>query len=111
MGLKLNEIADDDRRERLRLLEQKITDPRSVLNVDSLLDTVEALVHDCNHTTIKRLKNIEAFTNRFDELARDINSLRMKPSDYDFIQTIGRGAFGEIQLVRQKSTKKVNYYD
>ena len=31
----------------------------------------------------------------------------MKPSDFNVIKVIGRGAFGEVQLVRHKSTKKV----
>lgn len=39
-------------------------DPLSIANVDSLLDTVTALVADCDHESIKRLKNIEAYTSR-----------------------------------------------
>ena len=31
----------------------------------------------------------------------------MKPADFRLIKVIGRGAFGEVQLVRHKSTKKV----
>ena len=31
----------------------------------------------------------------------------MKASDFNVIKVIGRGAFGEVQLVRHKSTKKV----
>ena len=37
----------------------------------------------------------------------NISNLRMKPSDFNVIKVIGRGAFGEVQLVRHKSTKKV----
>jgi hypothetical protein len=112
---------DEDRRRRLRQLEEKITDPRSVSNVDCLLvsncfvnnnlatfyklclavcnnsnhqystiiimkcqetyylynicvmvihqlfifqDTVQALVSDCEHPAVKRMKNVEAFMNR-----------------------------------------------
>ena len=32
---------------------------------------------------------------------------RIKPDDFIVIKTIGRGAFGEVQLVRHKSTKQV----
>lgn len=39
-------------------------DPLSIANVDCLLDTVTALVADCDHESIKRLKNIEAYTSR-----------------------------------------------
>lgn len=31
----------------------------------------------------------------------------MKPEDFTVIKTIGRGAFGEVQLVRHKSSKQV----
>lgn len=41
------------------------------------------------------------------ELANEITRLRMKPSDFDVIKLIGRGAFGEVQLVRHISSRKV----
>lgn len=57
-------IRDEDRRRRLRALEERIKDPRSSTNIDCLLDTVQALVSDCNHPSVKRMKNIEAYINR-----------------------------------------------
>jgi serine/threonine protein kinase len=39
--------------------------------------------------------------------ASDIVDLRMKAADFDLIKVIGRGAFGEVQLVRHKSTRQV----
>lgn len=42
-------------------------------------------------------------TNKFfftdDEFASEICQLRMKPNDFNLIKVIGRGAFGEVQLV------------
>ena len=32
---------------------------------------------------------------------------RMKVTDYDLVKVIGRGAYGEVQLVRYKPTRKV----
>lgn len=49
---------------RLNALEDQMRDPLSIANVDSLLDTVTALVADCDHESIKRLKNIEAYAGR-----------------------------------------------
>lgn len=60
----MEKIKDEDRRKRLLELEDKIQDPKGVANVDSLLDTVQALVADCDHPCIKRMKNVEAYTNR-----------------------------------------------
>lgn len=42
-----------------------------------------------------------------DTVAKDIVNLRMKPDDFNLIKVIGRGAFGEVQLVRHKSTNRV----
>lgn len=59
------EVArDEDRTRRLRALEDRIKDPRSNANIDCLLDTVQALVADCDHPSVKRMKNIETFMNR-----------------------------------------------
>ncbi|KAK7872306.1 hypothetical protein R5R35_002762 [Gryllus longicercus] len=100
-------IQDEDRKRRLRQLEEKIQDPRSNANVDCLLDTVQALVADCDYPSVKRMKNVEAFLNRYDTVASYICNLRMKTDDFSLIKVIGRGAFGEVQLVRHKSTQKV----
>ena len=37
---------------------------RSIVNVDCLLDAVQALVSDCDHPAIRKIKNIDAFVNR-----------------------------------------------
>ena len=36
-----------------------------------------------------------------------VSNLRMRASDFTMIKVIGRGAFGEVQLVRHKTNKKV----
>ena len=32
---------------------------------------------------------------------------KKKPNDFEFISLIGRGAYGEVKLVREKETNKV----
>ncbi|VVC88965.1 unnamed protein product [Leptidea sinapis] len=100
-------VKDEERLRRLRLLEEKLCDPRSSGNVDCLLDTVTALVSDCDHPAIRRMKNVEAYTSRYEQFASEIVDLRLKAADFDLIKVIGRGAFGEVQLVRHKSTHHV----
>ena len=41
------------------------------------------------------------------KVADEISHLRVKQEDFSVIKVIGRGAFGQVQLVRHKSTKKV----
>ncbi|KAL3281670.1 hypothetical protein HHI36_004876 [Cryptolaemus montrouzieri] len=60
----MNGILDEDRRKRLRMLEERIHDPRGIGNIDSLLDTVQALYADCDHPSVKKIKNIEMYINR-----------------------------------------------
>lgn len=100
-------LADDDRRGRLGQLEDRIQDNRSIINVDCLLDAVQALVADCDHPAIRKIKNIDAFVNRYAMVSEEIGTKRMKPDDFKLIKVIGRGAFGEVQLVRHKFTTKV----
>lgn len=100
-------VMDEDRARRLQALEERLCDPRCTGNVDCLLDTVTALVSDCDHPAIRRMKNVEAYTSRYEAFASEIMDLRMKATDFDLIKVIGRGAFGEVQLVRHKSTRHV----
>lgn len=60
----MDSIDDEDRKRRLCLLEQQIQDPLGKGNIDSLLDTVQALYTDCDHPAIKKLKNVEVYLNR-----------------------------------------------
>ncbi|GBO38365.1 Rho-associated protein kinase 2 [Araneus ventricosus] len=103
----MDRIDDVHRMERLLELESRISDVKSEINIDSLLDTVQALYLDCSHPALRRIKNIESYVQRYEEAAQFIENCRMKADDFTVIKTIGRGAFGEVQLVRHKSTKKL----
>uniref|UniRef100_A0A8C2BG67 Rho-associated protein kinase 1 n=1 Tax=Cyprinus carpio TaxID=7962 RepID=A0A8C2BG67_CYPCA len=52
-------------------------------------------------------KSIDNFLNRYKDTISKIRELRMKAVDYEVVKVIGRGAFGEVQLVRHKDTRKV----
>ena len=41
------------------------------------------------------------------DVSAEIGQWRMKTDDFKLVKVIGRGAFGEVQLVRHKFTKKV----
>lgn len=88
-------------------LAEQILNPRSPLNIDSLLDAVTAFVQDCSFALIRRSRNIDVFVNRYNEAVKLITDLRLKGSDFQCIQVIGRGSFGEVQLVRHKKTHRV----
>ncbi|GMT28660.1 hypothetical protein PFISCL1PPCAC_19957, partial [Pristionchus fissidentatus] len=89
-------------------LVRELVDPLSPLNVESLLDAVTALVDDCNYPVLRRIKNIDSFVSRYESLARRLNDQRLKGSDFKLVKVIGRGSFGEVQLVRHTRTRQVH---
>ena len=98
---------DEERKSRLNDLEELLLSVKSELNVDCLLDCLQSLASDVGHPNLRRLKNFEAFLTKYEKAASIISDSRMRPEDYNVIKTIGRGAFGEVQLVRHKNTQQV----
>uniref|UniRef100_A0A4W3IR01 non-specific serine/threonine protein kinase n=1 Tax=Callorhinchus milii TaxID=7868 RepID=A0A4W3IR01_CALMI len=84
-----------------------IRDPRSPINAESLLDGLNALVQDLDFPALRKNKNIENFLNRFEKVMGKVREMQMKAEDYEVVKVIGRGAFGEVQLVRHKISQKV----
>uniref|UniRef100_A0A672PNE5 Rho-associated protein kinase 2 n=1 Tax=Sinocyclocheilus grahami TaxID=75366 RepID=A0A672PNE5_SINGR len=72
-----------------------------------LKDSMNALVLDLDFPALRKNKNIETFLNRYEKVMGQIRELQMKPDDFDRVKVIGRGAFGEVQLVRHKASQKV----
>uniref|UniRef100_A0A4W6C0E6 Rho-associated protein kinase 1 n=1 Tax=Lates calcarifer TaxID=8187 RepID=A0A4W6C0E6_LATCA len=71
------------------------------------IDGLDALVYDLDFPALRKNKSIDNFLNRYKETISKIRDLRMKAEDYEVVKVIGRGAFGEVQLVRHKATSKV----
>ncbi|XP_054586147.2 rho-associated protein kinase 2 isoform X2 [Nothobranchius furzeri] len=92
---------------RLKKLEDMIRDPRSAINLESLLDSINALVLDLDYPALRKNKNIETFLNRYENVIGELRDLQMKSEDFEKVKIIGRGAFGEVQLVRHKASQKV----
>uniref|UniRef100_A0A8D3C5N2 Rho-associated protein kinase 1 n=1 Tax=Scophthalmus maximus TaxID=52904 RepID=A0A8D3C5N2_SCOMX len=70
-------------------------------------DGLDALVYDLDFPALRKNKSIDNFLNRYKETISKIRDLRMKAEDYEVVKVIGRGAFGEVQLVRHRATCKV----
>uniref|UniRef100_A0A674B1T7 Rho-associated protein kinase 2 n=1 Tax=Salmo trutta TaxID=8032 RepID=A0A674B1T7_SALTR len=84
-----------------------IKDPRSAINLESLLDSINAFVLDLDYPALRKNKNIETFLNRYEKVMGHIREFQMRSEDFDRVKVIGRGAFGEVQLVRHKASQKV----
>uniref|UniRef100_A0A8C0R8J0 Rho-associated protein kinase n=1 Tax=Canis lupus dingo TaxID=286419 RepID=A0A8C0R8J0_CANLU len=72
-----------------------------------LIDGLNSLVLDLDFPALRKNKNIDNFLNRYEKIVKKIRGLQMKAEDYDVVKVIGRGAFGEVQLVRHKASQKV----
>jgi hypothetical protein len=112
----------NDLTQRTRQLEERIVDPRSVISIDSLLDSINALVYDSEG--LKKTKNFDSFYSRCkfnihwevsvdyfiildNTSTREIREKRVNFDDFELIKIIGRGAFGTVDLVRRKPTGQV----
>nr|XP_054603976.1 rho-associated protein kinase 2 isoform X1 [Nothobranchius furzeri] len=92
---------------RLETLESTMKNPQSPLNLEALLDSMNALAHDLNYPILRKNKNIESFLNRYDKVVKELQELQVKLEDFEKVKLIGRGAYGEVQLVRHKASQKV----
>uniref|UniRef100_A0A6Q2WYJ9 non-specific serine/threonine protein kinase n=1 Tax=Esox lucius TaxID=8010 RepID=A0A6Q2WYJ9_ESOLU len=70
-------------------------------------DSMNALALDLNYPALRKNKNIDAFLNRYEQAMVKMRDLQVKLEDFDRIKMIGRGAYGEVQLVRHKVSQKV----
>nr|CDJ82792.1 Serine threonine protein kinase-related and Protein kinase and Protein kinase C domain containing protein [Haemonchus contortus] len=84
-----------------------LLDPRSPLNIESLLDAITALLIDCKIPSLMRIKSIDSFITRYQQVIEQVSQHRLKGSDFRLLKVIGRGAFGEVQLVRHTQTNCV----
>lgn len=92
---------------RFEKIDAMLKDPKSEVNTDCLLDSLDALVYDLDFPALRKNKSIDDFLKRYKDTISKIRELRMKADDYEVVKVIGRGAFGEVQLVRHKATRKV----
>uniref|UniRef100_A0A673A1Q1 Rho-associated protein kinase 1 n=1 Tax=Sphaeramia orbicularis TaxID=375764 RepID=A0A673A1Q1_9TELE len=99
--------AGESMEARFDKIDAMLKDPKSEINTDCLLDGLDALVYDLDFPALRKNKSIDNFLNRYKETISKIRDLRMKAEDYEVVKVIGRGAFGEVQLVRHKATSKV----
>ncbi|CAK9304972.1 unnamed protein product [Gordionus sp. m RMFG-2023] len=99
--------VDSDRLARLSCLERDLLDTKTGIHIDGLLDGITALVADCDFPSSQRNKSIEHFLNRYTGIAKRIQDCRLKYEDFESVKIIGRGAFGEVKLVRHRTSRKV----
>ncbi|PVD25745.1 hypothetical protein C0Q70_13405 [Pomacea canaliculata] len=98
--------------ERLKKLEQLFLNGVKksnglALSVETLLDVFLVLYDECSSSTLRREKNISEYVEFARPVANSVKHLRLQRDDFETLKVIGRGAFGEVAVVKEKSTDNV----
>ncbi|XP_072218586.1 serine/threonine-protein kinase MRCK alpha isoform X2 [Leuresthes tenuis] len=97
---------------RLKKLEKLILDGPAqsngqCLSVETLLDILVCLYDECNNSPLRREKNILEFLDWAKSFTSKVKQMRLHKEDFEILKVIGRGAFGEVAVVKVKNTDKV----
>uniref|UniRef100_A0A673LY93 non-specific serine/threonine protein kinase n=1 Tax=Sinocyclocheilus rhinocerous TaxID=307959 RepID=A0A673LY93_9TELE len=97
---------------RLKKLEKLILDGPVQSNgqccsVETLLDVLICLYDECINSPLRREKNIAEFLEWTKSFTSKVKQMRLHKEDFEILKVIGRGAFGEVAVVKVKSSDKV----
>ncbi|XP_023600796.1 serine/threonine-protein kinase MRCK alpha isoform X1 [Myotis lucifugus] len=97
---------------RLRQLEQFILDGPArthgqCFSVETLLDILICLYDECNNSPLRREKNILEYLEWAKPFTSKVKQMRLHREDFEILKVIGRGAFGEVAVVKLKNADKV----
>ncbi|XP_051909434.1 serine/threonine-protein kinase MRCK alpha isoform X2 [Hippocampus zosterae] len=97
---------------RLKKLEKLILDGPAdsngqCLSVEALLDVLVCLYDECNNSPLRREKNILEFLDWAKPFTSKVKQMRLHKEDFEILKVIGRGAFGEVAVVKVRNTDKV----
>ncbi|XP_060790420.1 serine/threonine-protein kinase MRCK alpha isoform X4 [Neoarius graeffei] len=76
-------------------------------SVESLLDVLICLYDECNNSPLRREKNISEFLEWAKPFTSKVKQMRLHKEDFEILKVIGRGAFGEVAVVKVKNSDKV----
>ncbi|KAM9840479.1 serine/threonine-protein kinase MRCK beta isoform 2-T2 [Aulostomus maculatus] len=86
------------------LLEQKVS---GCLSVETLLDLLVCVHTECSNSPLKREKHVSDFLEWVKPFTTSVKDMRLHRDDFEMLKVIGRGAFGEVAVVKMKHTERV----
>ncbi|XP_053884055.1 serine/threonine-protein kinase MRCK beta isoform X4 [Malaclemys terrapin pileata] len=97
---------------RLKMLEQLLLDgPRrneNALSVETLLDLIVGLYTECSRDSpLRRDRYVSDFLEWAKPFTQLVKEMQLHRDDFEIIKVIGRGAFGEVAVVKMKSTERI----
>lgn len=120
-GLNLSSLSVIAASTRLRELESLIIDnvtsnnnlnsaglsAEKFLSIESLLDCLLVLYDECCNSSLRREKTVSDFIELIKSVVQCIKQLRLSREDFEVLKVIGRGAFGEVCVVRMNHTSQI----
>ncbi|KHJ42237.1 CNH domain protein [Trichuris suis] len=76
-------------------------------SVETLLDVLICLFDECCNSTLRKEKDIANFVEHVKPIVHKAKALRLQRDDFELLKVIGRGAFGEVAVVRLRNTGKI----
>ncbi|XP_077284001.1 serine/threonine-protein kinase gek [Arctopsyche grandis] len=76
-------------------------------SIETLIDVLLVLYDECCNSSLRREKTVSDFIDFVRPVAQSIKSMRLSREDFEVIKVIGRGAFGEVCVVRMTGSDKV----
>ncbi|KAJ7369809.1 Serine/threonine-protein kinase mrck-1 [Desmophyllum pertusum] len=103
-------MATEAAEERLKQLENLFSHgskEKGSYSIETLLDVLLLLYDECCNSTLRRDKNVSEFIEHVKPVATKIKELRLRREDFDPLNLIGKGAFGEVTVVRMKANDRI----
>ncbi|KAM4845900.1 serine/threonine-protein kinase MRCK gamma [Thomomys bottae] len=93
---------------RLRALEQLVRgEAGGGPGLDGLLDLLLGLHHELSSAPLRRERNVAQFLSWASPFVTKVKELRLQRDDFEILKVIGRGAFGEVAVVRQRDSGQI----
>ncbi|XP_046400063.1 serine/threonine-protein kinase MRCK alpha isoform X1 [Ischnura elegans] len=76
------------------------------LSLETLLDVLLVLYDECCNSSLRREKTVSDFIEFVKPVVSSVKNLRLTRDDFEIVKVIGRGAFGEVCVVRMRGGTK-----
>ncbi|XP_052223336.1 citron Rho-interacting kinase-like isoform X2 [Dreissena polymorpha] len=74
----------------------------AVLSREGLMDVLLAFYEECCRYDLQNNSYVSAFVKKYSATISELRKLRLRASDFEVKDVIGRGHFGDVQVVRDK---------
>ncbi|XP_018047278.1 PREDICTED: serine/threonine-protein kinase Genghis Khan isoform X2 [Atta colombica] len=78
-----------------------------IVSIETLIDVLLVLYDECCNSSLRREKTVSDFIEFVKPITSCIKNLQLTREDFEIVKVIGRGAFGEVCVVRMRGSDKV----